>query len=546
MLANQRRTIAAMGTGAKQRTRALRRATINQLGAATMAALLLFLGWRAFVVWPQLLDRSAREEALVRSEDAMRRAEAQLEAKYRTDTQQKDHGTEEDLPAFDGRVQAPALTHADVAPTRHTAPGACGRDSTFDVPDVALGHKVTRRTFRTTGASWAMRLKAGLRYAHMVSVATLPNGSLALAFQAAETAEGAEDQRVMWASSTGPSAEKFYEPRPLPLRRRGAQWGPVLHVVPKPKVPAGFVIHLFYAESKGCIRPVKPPKWPPGGDIKYTSSIDGGRTWRAARTILAQESEHGNIPKVVANHLVVTASGAWVLPFWRERAMLDKTVWPKGSESCRTEAEAYAGILVSEDGGATWSARGAVRAERTWLIENSVVEVTKTHKGEATDPHLLMLFRSHEGHVWSSRSFDSGFTWATPEAVTSLPNPDAKVSALTLQPSGDIVLAFNDHTRLKGWDVGHVALQTEIPEKARTDLTLALSRDGGHTWSRIGAIETVRQPGLRLHYPWIVQVGCELVLAYSKFFVRGYDDRGGDRGKGAEALGIRVVRLTAT
>ena len=74
-------------------------------------------------------------------------------AKYRTDTQQKDHGTEEDLPAFDGRVQAPALTHADVAPTQHTAPGACGRDSTFDVPDVALGHKVTRRIIYPAGRS---------------------------------------------------------------------------------------------------------------------------------------------------------------------------------------------------------------------------------------------------------------------------------------------------------------------------------------------------------------------------------------------------------
>ena len=516
--------------------------------SALFVAILFFFGWRALVIWPELLDKSAREEALVRSEDAMKRAEQRLEAQYRVDTEMAGHGMETDLPAFSleaasataGR-QAPSST---ARPARRRAPGACGKEATFDVPD-SMGVTAPRRTIRTASATWAFRLRAGLRYAHMASVASLPNGSLAVAFQAAETAEGAEDQHILWAASTDASAERWYEPRMLPVRRRGAQWGPVLHVTRDPTGRAGFVVHVFYAESHGCIRPVKPPKWPPGGDLKMTSTHDGGRTWRAAKTILPQDSEHGSIPKVVANHLVVTKEGHWVLPFWRERAMLDKTVWPKGSESCRTDAEAYAGVLVSEDGGRTWSARGAVRAERTWLIENTVLEVAKGANGEAVEPHLLMLFRSHEGHVWSSRSFHNGHSWTTPEAVAALPNPDAKVSALVLEPSGDIVLAFNDHTRTKGWDAGHHALESEIPEKARTDLTLALSRDGGRSWHRLApALEVARQKGLRLHYPWLLQVGCELVVAYSKFFVRGYGPSGGE-GKSSEALGIRVVRLEA-
>eukprot|EP00854_Cymbomonas_tetramitiformis_P009878 gene9878-11699_t len=29
-------------------------------------------------------------------------------------------------------------------------------------------------------------------------------------------------------------------------------------------------------------------------------------------------------------------------------------------------------------------------------------------------------------------------------------------------------------------------------------------------------------PGLRFHYPWMLQVGCKLLVAYSKFYVTGF------------------------
>ena len=84
----------------------------------------------------------------------------------------------------------------------------------------------------------------------------------------------------------------------------------------------------------------------------------------------------------------------------------------------------------SRDGGKSWRAHGQLQNQRTWLIENTLVE--------RSDGAVLMLFRTKVGVLWKSVSYDKGVTWA--EAVpTSIPNPDSKIHMLRLL-SGHLAL----------------------------------------------------------------------------------------------------------
>lgn len=109
------------------------------------------------------------------------------------------------------------------------------------------------------------------------------------------------------------------------------------------------------------------------------------------------------------------------------------------------------------------------------------------------------------------------------------------VKVMRLQPEGPIVLAFNDHQRntmiVEGEEVA-------VPEKCRTQLTLALSGDDGRSWRRIGVLRGGKAPGLRFHYPWMLQSGCKLLVAYSKFYVSGFKHSENDR-----ELGIRLAHV---
>jgi hypothetical protein len=60
--------------------------------------------------------------------------------------------------------------------------------------------------------------------------------------------------------------------------------------------------------------------------------------------------------------MIVTRAGEWMLPYWREKG------------ECETEAKEYAAVLVSADQGVTWKTRGMIFKQKTWLIENTLVE----------------------------------------------------------------------------------------------------------------------------------------------------------------------------
>ena len=96
-----------------------------------------------------------------------------------------------------------------------------------------------------------------------------------------------------------------------------------------------------------------------------------------------------------------------------------------------------AGVLRSEDYGKQWTRHGSLTHNRTWLIENTLVE--------RRDGSILMLCRSRINVLVQSLSFDKGLTWTMPRS-TAIPNPDSKIQALRLS-QGHLALVFNAHRR---------------------------------------------------------------------------------------------------
>jgi len=277
-----------------------------------------------------------------------------------------------------------------------------------------------------------------------------------------------------------------------------AIWSPILHYDQET-----FKLHLFYSESR--------KEASPGGDIKLIISTDYGLTWSTPRVLLTHE-EDGGVPKVLANKLCETSTGAWILPFWREPT----DSWseyphyhplqhspkphrrPPPPGSLPESRECSAGVLVSSDRGLTWTPRGRVRNPTTWLIENTVASL---HDATQPSPSLLMLFRTGAGHVYSCTSQDDGHTW-TAAAPTELPNPNSKIGMTKCNfpecsyNKGCLVVAYN-----------HSA-------KQRAPLYLAASYDNGGTWKHAAVLEA--EPTGNFAYPTPIQWEAGVVkVAYS-------------------------------
>ncbi|XRA96801.1 sialidase [Pycnococcus provasolii] len=398
------------------------------------------------------------------------------------------------------------------------------------------------------------------RYAHMAMVEVLGNGTLVAAWQTSDTREGERDQHFVLCGNL-PADNSFGdgggEPRGGPelgvapgvapgkpaegchrlkhVGGRGAAiWGPVLYAEPFAKGTRIYDdtspretkrLWLFFSESgRSSPCPGRPMEWAPGGDIRATTYDTATRTWSEPRTLLSQSTD-GGIPKVTANKPCVLSTGEWLLPFWRERSMLST----KGPECDRQRGRESAGVLISTDGGDTWKYNEPIVAKGTWLIENAIAEGKEP--GSA-----VMVFRTQAGVVYITTSASRGESWTRPRPLT-VPNPNSKIDMIRLRPSGDLLLAYNDHKRpmlmrrpISGeWggippDMDKMDKMPIVGEckKCRSHLRLAISRDGGASFQRVASLEEeVDSPHeLRISYPTLAQRGCDVFVAYSKLYTR--------------------------
>jgi predicted neuraminidase len=217
-------------------------------------------------------------------------------------------------------------------------------------------------------------------------------------------------------------------------------WNPVLFQA------SGDALMLFYKVGPS------PQHW--WGMVR--TSRDGGRTWSDARRLPE------GILGPIKNKPVRLDDGALVAPSSSESA--DRpSVWRVNFER-------------STDGGKTWTT-AAPAAPPDGTDINAIQPSILTHPGG----RLQAIGRSRSQRVFETWSNDGGRTW-TPIELTSLPNPNSGIDAVTLR-DGRHLIVYNHTTR------------------GRSPLNVAVSRDG-KTWEAALVLE--RDPG-EFSYPAVIQ-----------------------------------------
>lgn len=172
------------------------------------------------------------------------------------------------------------------------------------------------------------------------------------------------------------------------------------------------------------------------------TSDDSCKSWEAPQPLPGRLHDR----TFIRNH-IVTRDGRLLLPF-------------QHYEDAPRSAPVN-GVLISADGGQTWSEHGNIRltdnrAYQGWA-ENNVVELL--------DGRIAMIIRADGlgGVLHQAESTDGGLTWPILAGKTSIPNPGSKATLYGL--GGD-----------------SVALLHNPNPKTRSPLALWISFDGMKTW----------------------------------------------------------------
>ena len=203
-----------------------------------------------------------------------------------------------------------------------------------------------------------------------------------------------------------------------------------------------------------------------GSAVNVKISEDEGRSFGSAIRLMT--SPFLNISTLVRGPTFHYTDGTFALPVYHE-------FLGKFSELVRLDAE---GRVL----GKTRLSWGRSSLQPV-VVPTSPSDAVALLRRSGTSPHRILLAFTHDG----------GSQWSEPES-SALPNPDAAISAIRTT-DGSLLLAFNDS------------------ERDRSDLSLAVSRDAGRSWSVVHRFEAPQPlpPGraARFAYPWLVQTSDE-------------------------------------
>lgn len=205
-----------------------------------------------------------------------------------------------------------------------------------------------------------------------------------------------------------------------------------------------------------------------GSQLNSILSRDGGITWSPSERLVL--SPFFNFSELVRNRPVPLRDGGWCVPVYQEfLGKFPELLWLGGGE-------------------------GGLRYRKTRVAGGcSSFQPTLVPLDTFRGVIFLRDYTSAR-KVFRSESSDGGETWSTPEP-TSLPNPDAGISALGIS-GARILIAYNDSP------------------KDRSNLALALSQDEGKSWKKLVTLQ--QEEGSSFSYPYLLKTSDGLIrLAYT-------------------------------
>jgi hypothetical protein len=218
-------------------------------------------------------------------------------------------------------------------------------------------------------------------------------------------------------------------------------------------------------------------------------SNDSGRTWSKP------EAAPGRLrDRTFLRSSLVTRDGRILVPFQHYLGPDAEQPLPVHDRKLTNPRN---GVLMSSDGGRTWTEHGNVR-----LTENDeYFGWAENNLAELSDGRIAMVIRADKlgGVLYYAESKDGGRTWPDRAVKTDIPNPGSKAT-LYMLPGGAIAMLHNPNP------------------VHRSPLALWISFDDMQTWpyQRVLVPESCDGPKGRLNYPegFVSADGAWLHLAY--------------------------------
>ena len=215
----------------------------------------------------------------------------------------------------------------------------------------------------------------------------------------------------------------------------------------------------------------------------FTHSDDNCKTWSQPQAVPGRLATF----TFIRNH-IVTRDGRILLPFQRYEGPPAGTPPPPSEETPWHKTTRHYvcnprnGVLISSDGGQTWTEHGDIRI----TTNDRYHGWAESNLAELGDGRIAMIIRADGlGKVlFSAESNDGGKTWPEFAVKSDIPNPGSKA---TLYPLGGDTVALLHNPNPKG----------------RHPLALWISFDGMKTWpyQRVLVEHSSDGPGHNMNYP---------------------------------------------
>ena len=238
----------------------------------------------------------------------------------------------------------------------------------------------------------------------------------------------------------------------------------------------------------------------------FLTSDDSFKTWSKPREVPGRLKER----TFIRNH-IVTRDGRILLPF-------QHYIGPEAEQSKlpleRKFTNPRNGVLMSSDGGKTWTERGNIRLTTNDLYSGWA----ENNLAELRDGRIAMIIRADRlgGVLYYAESPDGGRTWPEFARKTDIPNPGSKATLYNIGPrfvqqeqtertekanSGSSLLPPLPPVKNQPRDA--IAILHNPNPKIRSPLSLWISFDGLKTWpyQRILQKESCDGPKGRMNYP---------------------------------------------